>query len=142
MTTIVTSIVTDEVGLDQNLYLTAKYGIKVPELYLGPSGSEVLFTPGGGGSGVTSDVIVITGTTGTASIVNTFIGFNSASVGNKIADIPASSGSLGTIIISDLFGNAYNNPISVNQAIIGVDTIYTDFGSLTLLDTSAGWVSL
>lgn len=48
MTSIVKSIVVDEVGVDQNLYLTATKGIKVPEVWVGPSGSETQWTSGGG----------------------------------------------------------------------------------------------
>lgn len=97
---------------------------------------------GGGGSGIIHEVDVSTGTTGTASLVNTFISFNSSTAGDKTADIPASTGSLGMIIISDIALTAGTYPISVNQPIVGVDTIYINGASLTLLDTSQGWVSI
>ena len=96
-----------------------------------------------GSGGVNTEVSVTTGTIGTASRINTFIGFNSASTGNKTADIPASTGSLGIIIISDIYGNAATYPISVNQSVVGVDQVYTNYGSITLLDTTNfGWVSV
>lgn len=99
---------------------------------------------GGGGGGVTHEVAVNSGTTGTASQVNTFIGFNSTTASDKVADIPPSTGSLGIIIISDIAGTAGTYPITVNQTISGgVDSVYTNGGRLYLLDTTAfGWVSI
>jgi hypothetical protein len=98
---------------------------------------------GGGGGGVAHEVNVSSGTMGTATQINTFIGFNSATAADKVADIPASTGSLGIIIISDIIGTAGTYPITVNQAIVGVNSVYTDNGSLYLLDTAVfGWVSI
>ena len=97
---------------------------------------------GSGGSGITNEVDVTTGTTGTATEVGTLLLFNSASFNSKIADIPASTGSLGIIIIIDVAGTAGTYPITINQAVSGLNTVYSNNGSLRLIDTKTyGWVS-
>lgn len=98
---------------------------------------------GGGGGGLVHEVDVSSGSTGAATQVNTFIGFNSSTAADKTALIPASTGSLGQIVISDIIGTAGTYPISVNQAVVGVSSVYTNGGSITLLDTNSfGWVSI
>ncbi len=100
---------------------------------------------GGGGGGVTIQQFPLTGTTDTVSNVNTFVGWLSAAAGDKVETIPVSTGSLGLIIISDLFGNAATYPINVvpvSGNIIGPASIYTNFGSASFLDTSHGWCSV
>jgi hypothetical protein len=97
---------------------------------------------GGGGSGIIHEVDVTSGTSGTASVINTILIFNSATAGAKTANIPASTGSLGIIIIFDMKGTAGTDNIGVNRTVLGVNEVYTNFGSITLIDTSLGWLSV
>jgi len=90
-------------------------------------------------------VIVQSGTSYTTGTSGIFVGWNSATSGNKTTAIPESVGNLRTIIISDLAGTAYAHPITavpVSGSIVGPASVYTDYGSITLLDTAAGWVSI
>lgn len=101
-------------------------------------------TGGGGGSGISSQQIVSSGSSATA-ICGQFVGFNSASGVAKTVTIPTPAGSLCIIVISDLFGDAFTNnitPVPVSGTIFGSPSVYTAHGSITLLDTSAGWVSI
>lgn len=88
---------------------------------------------------------VSSGTTDTAPNVNTFIGWQSATTGAKTQTIPASTGSKGIIIVNDMQGTAYNYPITIvpvsGSINGGQNQVYTNYGSLTLLDTSQGWVA-
>lgn len=98
-----------------------------------------------GGGGYLTQQIINSGATATASAVNAFIGFQSAFASTKTVNIPSSSGSLGIITISDLIGTAYDYPITpvpVSGVIINDPQVYTNFGSITLLDTNAGWISI
>jgi hypothetical protein len=99
---------------------------------------------GSGGSGfISTEVDVSNGTIGTATKVGTFIGFNSGSFNSKVAHIPASTGSLGMIVISDVIGTAGTYNITVNQPVVGLNVVYTDNGALRLLDTKTyGWLSI
>jgi hypothetical protein len=99
---------------------------------------------GGGGSGITSQQIVLAGASATA-VCGEFVGFNSVSGGFKTLTIPASTGSLCIIVTADLFGDAATNPITpvpVSGSIFGSPQCYTSHCSITLLDTSAGWVPI
>ena len=99
---------------------------------------------GGGGGGVTFQEFVATGASHTTTRVNTFVGWNSSTASGKTQTIPTSAGSLGIIIISDLAGTAGQYPITVapqTGSITGVNEVYTNYGSITLLDTTDGWVS-
>lgn len=74
---------------------------------------------------------------------DTFIGWLSSDVGPKTQIIPDHSGSMNYLTINDLEGTASEaNPITaLGDGIIGNnDQVYTQYGSLTLLDTSFGWV--
>lgn len=103
-------------------------------------------TPPSGGGGYSQQKIVASGSSDSTAFTGIFIGWNSSSGSPKTQTIPASTGSLEIITISDLLGDAYTNPITAVPAsgsIIGAqNSIYTNYGSITLLDTSAGWVSI
>lgn len=96
------------------------------------------------GSGLEFQRIILAGSSDTAPMINTYVGWNSATASNKTSIIPQSTGSLGIIIISDLYGNAGQYGITavpIVGDIIGLNEVYSDFGSINLLDTTAGWVS-
>lgn len=98
---------------------------------------------GGGGGFISTEVDITSGTVGTATKVGTLLAFNSGSFNSKVANIPASTGSLGMIIISDVIGTAGTYNITVNQSVVGVNVVYSDNGSLRLLDTKTyGWISV
>lgn len=80
-----------------------------------PSGQDFYITAGGGGGGggVEFQVFVDSGTTYTVEQVNTYVGFFSPDNGDKTVTLPASTGSLGIVIVSDLQGTANTYPISV-----------------------------
>ena len=102
-----------------------------------------LASGGGGSGGYTTQTIVTTGTTVTIAAGATFVGFNSAATGAKTVTIPASAGTLKLITIQDIYGNAGTYPINVTgSTIIGTSSIYTNYSSITLLDTNSGWCSI
>lgn len=116
-----------------------------------PSGEQFQTTTadianlGGGGGGLTSQQIVTSGTTAAQASLNQFVGFKSATTGDKTVPVPTSTGSLGFIVISDLEGTAEMYPITavpVSGSINGPDQVYTDLGSITLVDTAEGWSSI
>ena len=95
--------------------------------------------------------IITSGSSFTLSTTNAFVGWNSATTLAKTTNIPAATGSLTTVVISDIIGSAdsahgaYNYPITAIPAsgsIVGVNAVYTNGGSITLLDTSVGWCSI
>lgn len=101
----------------------------------------------GAGGGYSQQSFVVAGTTAAATSINLFIGWSSAATAPKTQTIPASVGSLGIITVSDLAGTAYTYPITLVPAsgppIIGnQNQVYTNFATLTLLDTEAGWVAI
>jgi hypothetical protein len=99
----------------------------------------------GCGGSIASQTVVSTGSSHTTSACNTFVGWNSASGLAKTENIPASTGSLCEITIADLFGDAGTNaitPVPAAGSILGSPTVYTSHGSITLLDTSAGWAGI
>lgn len=99
---------------------------------------------GGGGSGITHERDITSGTADTAPLVNTICLWDSATTGNKTQTIPTSSGSLGIIIIMDVEGNASTYPITAvpsSGSIIGPNSVYINNASITLIDTSLGWMS-
>lgn len=98
---------------------------------------------GGGGGGVTSEVFMESGSSLTTALFNIFVGCRSSTASDKIVNIPAATGSLQIIIIADLLGTAdtYSiTPVPASGTIIGSPVITEEYGSLTLLDTTAGWV--
>lgn len=100
---------------------------------------------GGGGSGVTHERDIVSGTTDSAPLVNTICLWNSATTGNKTQTIPASTGSLGLIIIMDVRGTASTYPITATPAlgsILGPNSVYINNASISLIDTSLGWMSV
>lgn len=73
--------------------------------------------------------------------------WNSASNAAKTQTIPTSTGSLQQITIMDFYGDSESNPITIapvsgdiNNILPSVE-ISTQNGSITLLDTSLGWVT-
>jgi hypothetical protein len=99
----------------------------------------------GCGGSITSQTVVSTGSSHTTSACNTLIGWNSASGFPKTENIPTSTGSLCEITITDLFGDAGTNaitPVPATGSILGSPTVYTSHGSITLVDTSAGWAGI
>lgn len=149
-------------AIDRLTYLPTRSALKNGEIIGGQlyydiwfTGGEIqnvnlvncIFTPGGGGGGVTTQTFVTTGTSGTCPL-NGFLGFKSATTGAKTAHIPASAGTLNLVIIADLQGTADSitgYPITIvpttGSIVGGQNQIYTNYGSVTLLDTSQGWVS-
>lgn len=100
---------------------------------------------GGGGGGYSTQAFVTTGTTGNLASLSQFVGWQSMASGAKTQPIPTSTGSLALITVMDLVGTAYADPITVvpqSGNIVGVNQVYTNYGSLTLLDTAAGWCSV
>lgn len=96
-------------------------------------------------SSVIYQKIIDTGNSYTSAVAGIFVGWKSSSSSDKSLTIPASTGFSGTVIVSDLLGTAGTYPINVvpvSGAIIGLTSVYTDFGSITLLDTVAGWCSI
>lgn len=100
---------------------------------------------GGGGGGPTSTLVVNSGTTSAEAMLSQIVIFNSATVGNKTVPIPSSTGSNQFIWIFDFEGNAGTYPITAvpeSGSITGVNEVYTNNGSIILLDTSVGWISV
>lgn len=98
-----------------------------------------------GGGGYADQQIINSGTAATQLVVNAFIGFNSAALAPKTLTIPTSAGNLGKITISDLAGTAERYPITpvpVSGTILDNPTVSSNYGSITLLDSQAGWVSI
>lgn len=107
---------------------------------------DCILVPGGGGGGVTSEHTVTSGSSYTASL-NELVKFNSNSGLAKTLNIPAPTGTLNIIIFADIFGDGYNNPITpVPAAGLILNPlsaqVYTNGGSVTLLDTLGGWLPI
>ena len=97
------------------------------------------------GGAITLQTIYTTGSTGATAALDSFIGWNSPTTANKTQPIPTSTGSLAQIVISDIYGSAGTYPITatpISGVVVGVNQVYTAYGSITLLDTNAGWVSI
>lgn len=100
---------------------------------------------GGGGGSVGAQKTVSTGSTDSTLVANLIILWNSSTASPKTQTIPTSTGSLKTIIIVDVAGTAELYPITavpVSGSLISTADVYTNNGSITLIDTSLGWVSL
>ena len=98
-----------------------------------------------GGGAVLTQKTISSGSTDTETSGNMLILWNSATASNKTQTIPTSSGSMKTFIISDIYGTAGQYPITtspVSGSIIGVNEVYTPCGSITLIDSTNGWVSV
>ncbi len=98
---------------------------------------------GGGGfiyeEDVNSGIINMTANVGTIAL------WNSPDAGSKTNYIPAATGSLQLITLVDVFGNAYTyniTPVPLAGSIVGNPAVYTNGGSITLLDTNSGWVEV
>lgn len=110
-----------------------------------PSGQDFYTPAGSGGGGVTNQEFVLAGTNHTTTSINTFVGWQSAAASAKTEFIPTSTGSLGIIVVSDLEGNSGTYALTVaplSGSISGPNVINANNGSLTFLDTSAGWVTI
>lgn len=100
----------------------------------------------GGGGGLSGASIIVSGSTVNAVLAN-FYAFNSASGAPKSIFAPPATGSRAIIGAVDMFGDAYQNPITFipdgGDVVIGnQNQIYTDFGSATWLDLAPGlWVN-
>lgn len=101
---------------------------------------------GPAGGGYSSQSFVLSGAAGPSASLGEFIGWLSASSGNKTQPIPASTGSLQLICIMDLAGTATNlaqiTAVPLTGVVTGNASVYTAFGRIILLDTSMGWVSI
>jgi hypothetical protein len=103
---------------------------------------------GAGGTGGTYayEIDVPTGLTATVTKVGTLVLFNSASMGAKSVTIPTSTGSKGIITIKDYYGSATSQypivPVPVTGTIKDNSQVYTPYGSITLYDSSVGWVGI
>ena len=96
------------------------------------------------GGGYANEQIVASGTTATVAQVGTFVIVNSPAPGAKTITIPAPPGSKKVITIQDYAGTAYGNSITavpVSGGINGLNQVYTNFGSISLYDSSVGWIS-
>lgn len=101
----------------------------------------------GGGGGYVFEQTVTSGTTNVTNTVNTFVGWKSATAGAKTNIIPTSTGSKNVITIADLIGTAgtdFITPVPLVGTIINAvnSIVYTNFGVITLYDSSQGWVSI
>ena len=94
---------------------------------------------------ITAQEFFTSGTSGQVYQTGIFVGWASSVASTKNLTIPASTGSLGRIIVSDMNGSASAYPIFVTPvtgAIIGVNGVYSSYGSITLMDTAMGWASI
>lgn len=99
----------------------------------------------GGGGGYSTGMFVQSGTTGPTASLSQFIGWQSSTAAPKTQPIPTSIGSLRQITVSDLQGTAEQYPITLVPAtgsIIGPNEVAGNYNSLTVLDTTQGWVSI
>ena len=97
------------------------------------------------GSGITSQKTISTGSTTTQALLNSFNAWNSMTAATKRQPIPTSTGSLAMIIVADIAGTASQYPINIvplTGKILGASQVFRDGDSITLLDTSFGWVSI
>lgn len=89
-----------------------------------------------------NQIFIRSGNSYTALDTNLYIGWNSPDASVKTVTIPISIGSLTTIVVQDVFGNAATYQITivpVSGYIIGSNLIQSNNGSITLLDTTQGW---
>jgi hypothetical protein len=89
--------------------------------------------------------LISTGSSNTTTLYSALIAWNSATTSAKSQTIPTSIGSMQVIVVSDVIGTAYAYPITVapvTGVIHGVNSVYTNYGSITLLDSPNGWVSI
>lgn len=110
-----------------------------------PNGDIII----GGGSGiVSSDREKSTGASDTAVLGdgNIAVLWNSSTLTAKSQTIPASTGSLQTILIMDFKGDSDDYPIEITPVSGNINRVLesvfisTPFNSITLIDTSAGWI--
>jgi hypothetical protein len=95
---------------------------------------------------------IATGTTNTVSAAltaDTVITWQSAATGAKSQTIPTAIGSGFRMTVTDCQGTATTYPITVAPATgsvigasMGTNHIYTNYSSITLIDTSIGWVAI
>lgn len=100
-----------------------------------------------------SQFTVTSGTSYTTPVTNVLVKFNSPTAGAKTVDIPASTGSLTTIVLFDLYGaingpaaggaDSYNiTPVPASGNIYGNYVVSTAGGAVTLLDATEGWTAI
>lgn len=98
------------------------------------------------GTSYAFQAVVESGTIGPVVAGGTFIAWNSPASGPKTQPLPESIGSLQVITISDVYGDAGTYPITplppYGSVIGAVSTVYTNHGSMTLIDTNVGWCSI
>lgn len=99
---------------------------------------------GGGGGGYTAEQVISSGTTATTVAAATNVLWNSATTGAKTNTIPTATGSKKIITITDVRGTAGLYPITAapvsGSVTNGQNQVYTNGGSLTLYDSSIGWI--
>lgn len=89
MSTILTSIHGKQLGLDKDGYLTCPVGLKVPAVYVGAAGSEVLQS----GSGE------VTSASTAANIAATGLTWFSSAIGDFTLDAPTRAGQVKTLFM-------------------------------------------
>ena len=98
-----------------------------------------------GGGNITQQQIVSSGSSYTTVLTGIFIGWNSNSGASKTTTIPTSTGSLKYIVVSDLYGDAGSNHVTitpVSGSILGPSVLNVNYASITLIDTNSGWCSV
>jgi len=99
----------------------------------------------GGGSGISNQYTVSSGSSYTATQTSLIVMFNSSATSSKTLTIPTSTGSYGQIVVMDIYGNAatYNITVSpVIGSIKGPSVLNANYQSITLIDTPNGWLSI
>lgn len=100
----------------------------------------------GGSGGYLHEGILSSGTTATITDVGTNFLVNSVTSGAKTITIPTATGTKQVITITDTKGTADTDNIQAVPAsgsIVGNDTVYSNFGSITLYDSATllQWIS-
>jgi hypothetical protein len=102
-----------------------------------------------GGGGYQNEIKMTSGTSVNVPSVGTMVLINSAASGAKTVHIPAATGSKGIITIFDfagtadpLTGGAVITAVPASGSITGNNQVYTNNGSITLEDSSLGWISI
>ena len=147
MSTILKSLHGLQLGLDKDGYLTSPVGIKVPEVYVGTSGSEVAHsltvTAASSGTVIANSGVATLG----ATAGNNPTYHLAAPVAGSRKTISASTGSTGQIVSSTGAGATYRStagstqtaatfPAGASLSLLGVSTslwqVTNNYGTVTL----------